>query len=64
MTYRLTIVKVERNPAYDADKNKVAMTYPDYGPIQPQEIETRHLETTLNEEEFTSIKHALLEIWK
>lgn len=63
MTYKLTIVKIEDNSAYDAEKAKEAAEWSRRYTELPQH-ETRQLEIVLSEAEFEAIKHSVWETWK
>lgn len=69
IVYRLSVVRVEPNPNFDAEKERERRRYAPamYGPEdagQPQTVETRSLDVVLTEGEYEAVKHAVLEIWK
>jgi len=68
-TYRLTVVRVEDNPDYDAEKAlRSTARLLQYGPIhEPTPAptqDTRVLEVVLTEEEYRAAKKAVLETWQ
>ena len=71
MYYRLSVVKVEDNPAFDpvavAEFEKRRMDgygYRENVPDQRPTIETRQLDVVLNDDEYEKVKQGVIALWR
>ena len=58
--YRLTVVMIEANPEFDAEKARTSYNYYSVSST----IEVRRLEVVLTEAQWEAVKQAVLGLWK